>query len=60
MENILDKINLLIDKLFDAMEQACSFCYEKLSIILNHAFAWAIALGITLLFVVNIYVFMVE
>ena len=54
MENILHKANIYIDKLFDLMEKACSFCFEKLSLALNHAYAWAIVISIGLLLVFNL------
>ena len=54
MENILNKKYSYIDKLFDLMEKACSFCFDKLSMVLNHAYAWAIVISIGLLLVFNI------
>ena len=56
MENFLGRINLFINKLFDLMQQACSFCYEKLSVFLNHAFSWAIVLSIAVLLLFNLVV----
>ena len=56
MENFLDRINLFINKLFDLMQQSCSFCYEKFSVFLNYAFSWAIVLSIAVLLLFNLVV----
>ena len=54
MENILNKANSFIDKLFDLMDKACSYCFDKLSMALNHAYSWAIVVSIGLLLVFNL------
>lgn len=54
MENILDKANMYIDKLFGLMDKASSFCFDKLSMALNHAYAWAIVVSVGLLLVFNL------
>ncbi len=55
MNNILEKVNHLIDALFSHMETVSGFCYDKLSVFLKHAYAWSVVIGIVLILIMGIY-----
>ena len=55
MNNVLEKVNHLIDALFSHMETVSGFCYDKLSVFLKHAYAWSVVIGIVLILLIGIY-----
>ena len=55
MNNVLEKVNHLIDALFSHMETISGFCYDKLSVFLKHAYAWSVVIGIVLILIMGIY-----
>ena len=55
MNNVLEKVNHIIDALFSNMEKGSSFCYDKLSVFLKHAYAWSVVIGIVLILIMGIY-----
>ena len=55
MNNVLEKVNHLIDALFSHMEIVSGFCYDKLSVFLKHAYAWSVVIGIVLILIMGIY-----
>ena len=55
MNNVLEKVNHFIDALFSHMETVSGFCYDKLSVVLKHAYAWSVVIGIVLILIMGIY-----
>ncbi len=55
MNNVLEKVDHFIDLIFSYMEKASSFCYDKLSVFLKHAYAWSVVIGIVLILIMGIY-----
>ena len=55
MNNVLEKVDHFIDLVFSYMEKGSSFCYDKLSVFLKHAYAWSVVIGIVLILIMGIY-----
>ena len=55
MNNLLEKVNHRIDGIFSFMEKVSGFCYDKLSVLLKHAYAWSVVIGIVLILIMGIY-----
>ena len=49
MNNVLEKVDHFIDLVFSYMDKGSSFCYDKLSVFLKHAYAWSVVIGIVLI-----------
>jgi len=55
MNNVLEKVDHFIDRVFSYMGTVSTFCYDKLSVFLKHAYAWSVVIGIILILIIGIY-----